>query len=244
MGTSFELQVLGLCREDRRRLCQPIFTWMILIKRRKFDGGFECAIGNSGASSEPKLETCCRREKDGRGRFHPVSIVNRTDASQRVARLRSATRNRWGETETLSFPADILADLLHTFEMIEEFAPDLGKPHTQPMGKGLFEIRAKGHRPFTVLLSKWQRGRDIAIDRVKKKIWFNPRPNRRYHAYPKKQYIPPGKRSLEIIPDASDNRIICESRRTQSGNQFLTTRCQLSSDYFPGVSHQTTLNFL
>jgi phage-related protein len=48
------------------------------------------------------------------------------------------------ETETLSFPAGILANLLHIFEMIEEFGPDLGKPHTYPIGKELFEIRAKG----------------------------------------------------------------------------------------------------
>lgn len=48
------------------------------------------------------------------------------------------------ETLTLSFPAGILANLIHILEMIEEFGPNLGKPHTAPMGKGLFEIRAKG----------------------------------------------------------------------------------------------------
>ena len=48
------------------------------------------------------------------------------------------------EKETLKFPPGILADLLHILEMIEELGPNLGKPHTAPMGDGLFEIRAKG----------------------------------------------------------------------------------------------------
>jgi len=48
------------------------------------------------------------------------------------------------EKEILKFPTGILADLLHILEMIEELGPNLGKPHTAPMGDGLFEIRAKG----------------------------------------------------------------------------------------------------
>ena len=48
------------------------------------------------------------------------------------------------ETEVLEFPAGILANFLHILEMIEEFGPALGKPHTAPMGNGLFEVRAKG----------------------------------------------------------------------------------------------------
>lgn len=47
------------------------------------------------------------------------------------------------ESETLRFPAGILANLLHILELVEEFGPNLGKPHTAPMGDGLFEIRAK-----------------------------------------------------------------------------------------------------
>jgi phage-related protein len=48
------------------------------------------------------------------------------------------------EKETLEFPTGILAHTIHIMEMIEEFGPNLGKPHTAPMGDGLFEIRAKG----------------------------------------------------------------------------------------------------
>jgi phage-related protein len=52
--------------------------------------------------------------------------------------------NETVETDTLSFPAKILAKMLHIFEMIEEHGPNLGKPYTDAFGEGLFEIRAKG----------------------------------------------------------------------------------------------------
>ena len=37
-----------------------------------------------------------------------------------------------------------MANLLHILEMIEEYGPALGKPHTAALGEGLFEVRAKG----------------------------------------------------------------------------------------------------
>ncbi len=48
------------------------------------------------------------------------------------------------EKETLSFPKGILANFLHIAEMMESFGPALGAPYTKSLGKGLFEIRAKG----------------------------------------------------------------------------------------------------
>ncbi len=45
---------------------------------------------------------------------------------------------------TLAFPKGILADFLRVVELIEEFGPSIGRPHTSPLSKGLFEIRAKG----------------------------------------------------------------------------------------------------
>jgi phage-related protein len=48
------------------------------------------------------------------------------------------------ERETLALPPGILASFLRIAELIEEFGPDLGRPHTSPLGQGLFEIRAKG----------------------------------------------------------------------------------------------------
>ena len=46
--------------------------------------------------------------------------------------------------ETYKFPKGIIANFLHIVEMIEEFGPFLGMPHIKALGKGLFEIRAKG----------------------------------------------------------------------------------------------------
>ncbi|MEZ5740712.1 MAG: type II toxin-antitoxin system RelE/ParE family toxin [Burkholderiaceae bacterium] len=48
------------------------------------------------------------------------------------------------EQQTLALPAGILAGFLRIAELIEEFGPDLGRPHTAPLGQGLFEIRVKG----------------------------------------------------------------------------------------------------
>jgi hypothetical protein len=46
------------------------------------------------------------------------------------------------DKETLALPPGILANFLRITELIEEFGPDLGRPHTAPLGQGLFEIRA------------------------------------------------------------------------------------------------------
>ena len=38
----------------------------------------------------------------------------------------------------------ILANLLRILEMVREVGPNLGRPHSAPLGNGLFEFRAKG----------------------------------------------------------------------------------------------------
>ena len=48
------------------------------------------------------------------------------------------------EEDTLALPPGILASLLRITELIEEFGPDLGRPHTAPLGRGLYEMRARG----------------------------------------------------------------------------------------------------
>ena len=67
------------------------------------------------------------------------------------------------EGETLSFPAGILANLLHILEMIEEFGPAIGKPHTAPMGEGLYEIRAKGKEGIGRSLFCTVKGKEVII---------------------------------------------------------------------------------
>ena len=67
------------------------------------------------------------------------------------------------ESDTLSFPEGILANFLHIAEMIEEFSPALGLPYTQPLGDGLFEIRAKGKEGIGRSLFCMVKGKEVII---------------------------------------------------------------------------------
>jgi len=71
--------------------------------------------------------------------------------------------NRKVENQTLNLPAGILANLLHILELVEEFGPSIGRPHTAPLGKGLFEIRAKGPQGISRSLFCTIRGQEIVI---------------------------------------------------------------------------------
>lgn len=48
-------------------------------------------------------------------------------------------------------------------ELIEEFGPSLGLPHTAPMGGGLFEIRAKGKEGIGRAFFCTVKGQEIVI---------------------------------------------------------------------------------
>ena len=77
----------------------------------------------------------------------------------------------------LEFPPGIQARYIHLTERMLTFGPDLGMPHTQGMGKGLFELRLK---------SKEGIGR----------VFFCNRPDRRImmlHAFVKKSAKTPPK---------------------------------------------------
>ena len=65
--------------------------------------------------------------------------------------------------ETLSFPDGILANLLHILELIEQSGPMIGMPYTAPLGKGLFEIRAKGKEGIGRSLFCTVKGQEIVI---------------------------------------------------------------------------------
>ena len=41
-------------------------------------------------------------------------------------------------------PNTVLAILLRIFEVAKEVGPNLGRPHSAPLGNGLFEFRTKG----------------------------------------------------------------------------------------------------
>ena len=67
------------------------------------------------------------------------------------------------EEQTLSFPKGILANLLHIIEMMLQFGPALGKPYTEALGDGLFEIRAKGKEGIGRSLFCTLKGKEIVI---------------------------------------------------------------------------------
>lgn len=67
------------------------------------------------------------------------------------------------EAETLMLPAGILANFLRIAELIREFGPDLERPHTAPLGKGLFEIRAKGREDISRSVFCTVKNREIVI---------------------------------------------------------------------------------
>ena len=43
-----------------------------------------------------------------------------------------------------SWPVDILADYTRIIELLIEYGPNLGLPHSRAMGQGLFELRPRG----------------------------------------------------------------------------------------------------
>ena len=67
------------------------------------------------------------------------------------------------EQETLALPPGILASFLRITELMEEFGPDLGRPHTAPLGQGLFEIRAKGKEGIARLVFCTVKGQEIVV---------------------------------------------------------------------------------
>ncbi len=67
------------------------------------------------------------------------------------------------EEETLSLPPNILAKMLHIFELIEVAGAQLGEPYTKPLNNGLFEVRAKGKEGIGRSIYCYQKGQKIII---------------------------------------------------------------------------------
>jgi phage-related protein len=65
--------------------------------------------------------------------------------------------------ETQGLPVGILASFLRITELIEDFGPNLGRPHTAPLGDGLFEIRAKGREGIARSVFCTVKGKEIVI---------------------------------------------------------------------------------
>ncbi|MHC4873273.1 MAG: type II toxin-antitoxin system RelE/ParE family toxin [Planctomycetota bacterium] len=65
------------------------------------------------------------------------------------------------EKAILKLPSGLLARYLHLTDLIEEFGPNLGMPHTRALGDKLFELRMK---------SKEGIGRVFYCSKIGKKI--------------------------------------------------------------------------
>jgi phage-related protein len=48
------------------------------------------------------------------------------------------------KAEIENWPDDILADFARMVELLIDFGPDIGMPHSRPLGGGLFELRPRG----------------------------------------------------------------------------------------------------
>ena len=60
-------------------------------------------------------------------------------------------------------PAGLLARYLRLTEVMEEFGPDLGSPHTRAMGQRLFEIRLKAKEGISRVFYCTKAGRRIVM---------------------------------------------------------------------------------
>ena len=63
--------------------------------------------------------------------------------------------------ETMNLPSSLLAQLLRVFDLAEIYGANLGRPHSAPLGNGLFEFRAKGKEGIA---------RSIFVSAIDKKI--------------------------------------------------------------------------
>lgn len=67
------------------------------------------------------------------------------------------------EREVLALPVGLLARFLRYTERLEAFGPDLGMPHTKPMGRGLFELRLRAAEGIGRVLFCTVSGRRIVM---------------------------------------------------------------------------------
>mgnify|MGYP001824942129 FL=1 len=70
------------------------------------------------------------------------------------------------KSQALAFPKGILANFLHSLELLEEFGPSIGMPHIRPVSKGLYEVRAQGKEGLGRALYCVVPGRELVIVNV------------------------------------------------------------------------------
>lgn len=65
--------------------------------------------------------------------------------------------------DILSMPPKIQARVLKLLELIEKHGANLGAPHTEPMGKGIFEVRAKAQEGIGRAIYCYMKGKKIIV---------------------------------------------------------------------------------
>ena len=77
--------------------------------------------------------------------------------------MESYVLQRKSKNESLTLPRGILANFLRIVELVKEFGPDLGRPHTAPLEPKLIEIRAKGKEGIARAVFCAVKGKEIVI---------------------------------------------------------------------------------
>lgn len=67
------------------------------------------------------------------------------------------------EDQIVAMPPKIQARILRLLELMEKHGANLGAPHTEPMGDGLFEIRAKAAEGIGRGLFCYLKGKRIVV---------------------------------------------------------------------------------
>lgn len=67
------------------------------------------------------------------------------------------------EEAILAMPTKIQARMLKLLELIETHGANLGSPHTEAMGNGLFEVRAKAQEGIGRSLYCYMKGKHIMV---------------------------------------------------------------------------------
>lgn len=65
--------------------------------------------------------------------------------------------------EIQSWPKDLLADYARLVELLAEFGPEIGMPHSRAMGGGLFELRLRSRTGIGRTFYCFQVGKKIVV---------------------------------------------------------------------------------
>ncbi len=71
--------------------------------------------------------------------------------------------NKTVEDDILNMPPKLQARMIKLLELIEKHGVNLGYPHTESLGDGLFELRAKAQEGIARSLYCYKKGKQISI---------------------------------------------------------------------------------